>query len=47
MNDLASIAAFDFPTSWRHGKGLASRTGAVLGQLGCRNPLVLTDRLLL
>jgi alcohol dehydrogenase class IV len=47
MNDLDSSAAFDFPTSWRHGHGLASRTGAVLGQLGCRNPLVLTDQLLL
>jgi alcohol dehydrogenase len=47
MSDLGSIAAFDFPTSWRHGRGLASRTGEVLEQLGCRNPLVLTDRLLL
>jgi alcohol dehydrogenase len=46
MSYLDSIAAFDFPTTWRHGQGLASRTGAVLGQLGCRNPLVLTDQLL-
>lgn len=29
MSDLGSIAAFDFPTSWRHGRGPASRTGAV------------------
>jgi len=40
------IAAFDFPTSWRHGRGQASRTGAVLAELGCRAPLVLTDQLL-
>src|SRR5665647_709500 len=46
MSDLDSIAAFDFPTTWRHGQGLASRTGAVLGRLGCRHPLVLTDQLL-
>ena len=47
MSDPGSIPVFDFPSSWRHGRGLASRTGAVLEQLGCRNPLVLTDQLLL
>ena len=47
MTDIGSIPAFDFPTSWRHGRGLASRTGEVLVQLGCRHPLVLTDELLL
>jgi alcohol dehydrogenase len=47
MTDLTTIPAFDFPTSWRHGRGLASSTGGVLGQLGCRSPLVLTDQLLL
>ena len=46
MTDLDFIAAFDFPTTWRHGVGLAGRTGEVVAQLGCRNPLVLTDQLL-
>jgi len=41
------IPVFDYPTSWSHGRGLASRTGAVLKQLGCRSPLVLTDQILL
>lgn len=47
MTDLRSIAAFDFPTSWRHGRGLAARAGEVLAQLGCRKPLVLSDQMLL
>jgi alcohol dehydrogenase len=47
MSDGLSMATFDFPTSWSHGRGLASRTGEVVARLGCRNPLVLTDRLLL
>ena len=47
MSDGPSMAAFDFPTSWSHGRGLASSTGPVVARLGCRNPLVLTDRLLL
>ncbi len=47
MTDLESIPAFDFPTSWRHGRGLASRSGEMLGRLGCRRPLVLTDESLL
>jgi alcohol dehydrogenase len=47
MGDTEPIVAFDFPTSWRHGRGQANRAGAVLRQLGCHNPLVLTDKLLL
>lgn len=35
---------FDFPTSWRHGRGLAARCGAVIRDLGCRRTLLLTDR---
>jgi alcohol dehydrogenase len=37
---------FDFPTSWRHGKGLAGSTGKFVKQLNCRRPLLLTDSLL-
>jgi alcohol dehydrogenase len=47
MSDNEPIVAFDFPTSWRHGRGQARRAGAVLRQLGCHDPLVLTDKLLL
>jgi alcohol dehydrogenase len=47
MSDAGSIPVFDYPTSWSHGRGLASRTGVVLQQLGCRSPLVLTDDTLL
>ncbi len=47
MNDLDSVGVFDFPSSWRHARGLASLTGAMLGRLGCRTPLVLTDQFLL
>jgi alcohol dehydrogenase len=47
MSDSGSIPVFDYPTSWSHGRGLASRAGVVLKQLGCRSPLVLTDDMLL
>ncbi len=46
MSDAPAMATFDFPTSWSHGRGLASKTGPVVAQLGCRNPLVLTDQIL-
>lgn len=35
---------FDLPTSWRHGRGLAARTGSVLKELGCARTLLVTDR---
>ncbi len=38
---------FDLPTSWRHGRGIVSETGSMLLKLGCKNPLLLTDKLLL
>ena len=41
-----SYVKFDFPTSWRHGRGLAARVGQFVKQLGCRHPLLLTDSLL-
>jgi alcohol dehydrogenase class IV len=47
MTDHEIIPSFDFPTIWRHGRGQAAQAGAVLKQLGCRSPLVLTDKLLL
>ncbi|MCE5253847.1 MAG: iron-containing alcohol dehydrogenase [Actinomycetia bacterium] len=47
MSDVDPIPVFSFPTSWSHGRGLAGRAGTVLGELGCRDPLVLTDGLLL
>ena len=37
---------FDFPTSWRHGRGLAAETGSILKDLGCKKTLLVTDRLL-
>jgi len=37
---------YDMPTSWRHGRGMASQTGEILAQLGCKRTLVLTDRFL-
>lgn len=46
MADKGACFKFDLPTSWRHGKGLASRTGEFIKQLGCRHPLLLTDSLL-
>ncbi len=47
MGDPALVPSFDFPTVWRHGRGQAGQAGAVLRGLGCRAPLVLTDKLLL
>ena len=38
---------FDFPTSWRHGRGLAAQAGNVLRELGCTRTLLVTDRLLM
>lgn len=46
LSDYANIK-FDFPTSWRHGKGIISQTGKALKNLGCVKPLILTDRILL
>jgi len=37
---------FDFPTSWRHGRGLSAKAGSIVKDLGCRKTLLLTDRLL-
>lgn len=37
---------FDFPTSWRHGRGLAGESGRLLKDLGCKATLVVTDKLL-
>ncbi len=37
---------FDFPTSWQHGRGLAAKSGGILNDLGCKNTLVVTDKLL-
>jgi alcohol dehydrogenase class IV len=34
---------FDLPTSWRHGRGLAAKTGDILKELGCKQSLLLTD----
>ena len=45
QNDLAM--KFDFPTSWRHGRGLAAESGRILKDLGCKKTLLITDRLLL
>lgn len=47
MNNPNPIPVFDFPTSWSHGRGLARETGAVVGRLGGRECLVLTDQILL
>jgi 1,3-propanediol dehydrogenase len=38
---------FDFPTSWHHGRGYASKTGDILRDLGCKQCLLLTDDSLL
>lgn len=37
---------FDLPTSWRHGRGLAAKTGDILEDLGCKRCLALTDEAL-
>jgi len=34
---------FDLPSSWRHGRGLAAKTGNILRELGCTHSLLLTD----
>ena len=38
---------FHMPTRWHHGRGLASKTGEMISELGCRKALLLTDELLL
>jgi len=43
-DDLAM--QFDFPTSWRHGRGLAAESGKILQDLGCKKTLLVTDRML-
>jgi alcohol dehydrogenase len=43
-NDLAM--QFDFPTSWRHGRGLAAESGRIVKDLGCKNTLLVTDSML-
>lgn len=45
-NPITSHVKFDFPTSWRHGIGLAGQTAHFVRELNCRHPLVLTDSLL-
>jgi alcohol dehydrogenase class IV len=45
QHDLAM--QFDFPTSWRHGRGRAAESGRILQDLGCKKTLLVTDRLLL
>jgi alcohol dehydrogenase class IV len=45
QNDLA--IKFDFPTSWRHGRGLAAESGGILQDLGCKKTLLITDKMLL
>lgn len=35
------------PTSWGHGRGMASRVGDIAAGLGCRKTLLLTDPFLL
>jgi alcohol dehydrogenase len=43
MSDSVNpIPVFSYPTRWSHGRGLARRTGEIVRQLGCQNPLVLT-----
>jgi alcohol dehydrogenase len=37
---------FDFPTSWRHGRGLAAESGKIVKDLGCKNTLLVTDSML-
>jgi alcohol dehydrogenase len=45
QHDLAM--QFDFPTRWRHGRGLAAESGRILKELDCKNTLLITDRTLL
>ena len=44
QNDLGM--KFDFPTSWRHGRGLAAESGRFLENLGCKTSLLVTDKAL-
>ena len=44
MNPRSLAMKFDFPTSWRHGRGLAAESGAILKNLGCKKTLLLTDK---
>ena len=46
MNQKSLEMKFDFPTSWRHGRGLAGESGSILRDLGCNRTLLLTDKLL-
>lgn len=46
MNSQPAYLKFDFPTSWRHGPGLAGQAAQFLREMNCRRPLVLTDSLL-
>jgi alcohol dehydrogenase class IV len=46
MSRKSFAMTFDFPTSWHHGRGLARKTGSILKSLGCRNTLLVTDKLL-
>jgi alcohol dehydrogenase class IV len=46
MNQRSLAMKFDFPTSWRHGRGLSGKSGSILRDLGCNKTLLLTDRLL-
>ena len=46
MSSKSYAMKFDFPTSWHHGRGLARKTGSILKSLGCRNTLLVTDKLL-
>jgi alcohol dehydrogenase len=45
QQDLAM--KFDFPTSWRHGRGCAAESGRILKDLGCKKTLLVTDSILL
>lgn len=45
QSDLAM--RFDFPTSWRHGRGLAVYSGKILKEFDCKKTLLITDKLLL
>jgi alcohol dehydrogenase class IV len=47
MNQIDLAMEFNFPTNWRHGRGIAAETGRILKELGCKKPLLITDRLLL
>lgn len=47
MADSSTYTKFDFPTSWRHGIGVAAQTGQFVKQLGCKHPLLLTDNMLM